>query len=252
MRTFLFEGAARRPIESLAPFLRLSLAHGVCINPELMRADDVARCRWVGWGLTKGVTHPLEGTTVLAKMGELVCGMHAQMLQGLPNIDPPEGCYDKDKRVQGFGGFIRWVYFAPKETEQQGIVGIDWSQEEPKDAGVARHVDEVVCLARHLANAGIDENSELVLLNCRMCEYPELTAWRHQHRLVSMSDWAQREVQMVWKNDSPDYPSTPVAPPPPRPPVRPRWKFCPNCGGKLGTDFKFCPGCGHEILKSPE
>ncbi|MDO8425540.1 MAG: hypothetical protein Q7T01_03430 [bacterium] len=180
----------RTSVPSLATFLRRSLTQGARMNATIMQAHDVAECRWLGYGIGKGVTDPNAGITVFSPgSGPETQGLHGELIQGFPFVDPTPLCYE-DTHVFGFGTFLRWVYFADPQGGP-GVLGVDFSLTERQTAGVATSMLAVARCAAALAGSGIPPDAELVLLNWRMCEPVRLTALRHTEQLITLRDWAR-------------------------------------------------------------
>lgn len=192
MPIFVQRGEDRREVPSLLPFLRESLALGAVMDPSQMRAEDAANCAWVGWGIGKGVTSVERDVSVFGIPHELKSGLHAELVQGFPGVDPFPLCYDAQGHVHGFGGFVRWVYFADPIGPDNGcgVFGIDWSPKQPRAIGVAPTLHTIVSIAARACAHGVPIGSELVLLDWKMLEHPVLRQWRHARELVTLADWA--------------------------------------------------------------
>ena len=184
MDCYVHDRGHRRQVAGLTPHLARTHREGTPMDPALMSPLDAATCHWAGWRFGKGVSR--GETHVFAMATELTSGQHAEMVQGFDQVDPPQGCYDRRHRVHGFGGFLRWVYFA-----QQGdaVLGVDWSLAERENAGVALSMLDVHHLAGSLIDAGTAPSTTLALLNPQMCEPAELAAWRRRHGLNTLRDW---------------------------------------------------------------
>ena len=189
-RVFLQRGTTRLAVPSLEPFLASSLASEHRMDPERMAPEDRRACRWLGYGIGKGVTHPKHGLSVFAVPETLVSGLHGELVQGFGGIpvDPTPACYEPGADP-GFGGFIRWVLFAdPGRTRD--ILGIDFSLGLQERAGVANAMLTVAATARTLRTHGIPAGTEVVLLDAKMREPTELGDWRAANRLISVADWS--------------------------------------------------------------
>lgn len=165
-----------------------------CAVMKGRRSDGtlVQSCRWIGFRIGKGVTHPLKDITVFDRTREeSKKGLHGTLIQGFEDIpvDPESRCYTEDRDL-GFGGFIRWSSFShPFET---GFLGIDCDSAKSPTSGVARSVQEVYEVVRVLARHGFPKDYEVVMLNDHMCEDPASTAWRKEHGLVTLRDWIEK------------------------------------------------------------
>lgn len=229
MAMFVQCGEDRRPVPSLRPFLHHAINRPDCPNfimdPAQMDPADVAGCAWIGWGIAKGVTHVREDVSVLAVPDELRSGLHAELIQGFPHTDPFPLCYDTREHVNGFGGFVRWVYFAdPVDTARRGgVFGIDWSPNEPLTIGVAPSLHTVAKVAARALLHGIPPGAELALLNWKMLETPELARFRRRSGLGTVHSWVRLAPARL----------APVG------------VICPKCTSRtFTTDERFCYRCG--------
>lgn len=224
MSIFVQRGQDRREVPSLRPFLRDSLAHRMVMDPTHMRPQDAAHCAWVGWGIGKGVTHVRDDVSVFATPDELRNGLHAELVQGFPNVDPLPLCYDAQGHVHGFGGFVRWVYFAnPNDAAcHSGVFGIDWSPGRPLAIGVAPSFHIITKIAQRACSHGVACSTEVALLNWRMIEPPEATAWRYRWGLRSIGDWIERAPRLF----------------------APAGSLCTTCGENALHEASYCFECG--------
>jgi len=223
MPVFLQKGCTRIRVSALtSDFLSESLVYGCTMDPALMLPLEVPECRWLGYGIGKGVTCPEMDVTVFGVPQTMRSGLHGTLIQGFPDVDPYDLCYE-DQHVKGFGGFIRWIYFS-NPSKGPGVLGIEFSLHPSirVTSGIAtsfkraQHVVSVCC--RH----GIPAKAEVALLNWRNCQRPHLVAFGKQQRLVTVSDWAQ----------SADRFST---------------TLCWRCGKPSSSNFHYCPYCGAEV-----
>ncbi len=223
MAAFIQRGASREPISSLAPYLSASLTSGHRMEAERMREDERKDCRWIGFGIGKGVTHPRAGITVFAVPRDLVSGLHGELIQGFDGIetDPTPGCYEPDADP-GFGGFVRWVLFADPDGRRD-VLGVDFSLALTDRGGVATAMLTVAEVAAVVMAQGMKPKTEVALLNCRMCEPAELAEWRRENGLATLDDWAAKR-DVFLRSDC----------------------FCPRCGLPLpeGDSADFCGRCG--------
>ncbi len=189
---FIQRGEERTAVPSLAPYLEASLQASQCMDQRKMHPASVQGCRWVGYGIGKGVTHPRRNITVFAIPQELTSGLHGDLVQGFDEVpvDPTPFCYESSATI-GFGGFVRWVLFAdPKRT--QNILGIDFSLVVNEHAGVATTVLRILQTVETIACHGIASHTEIALLNTRMREPHSLFAWRKRCRLLTLQDWLDK------------------------------------------------------------
>ena len=142
---YLHTGDGRREVTSLGPYLGRSLGLGMMMDTAVMCPEDIAGCRWIGFGIEKGVTSVAEDTTVFAIPKEMKHGLHAELVEGFPNLDPFPLCYDMAKHLRGFGAFIRWAYFADP-MGGPGVLGVDWSLSARPTGGVATTASVVVSM----------------------------------------------------------------------------------------------------------
>jgi hypothetical protein len=221
MTAFIHQKGLREEVSSLTPYLRESLLHNCLVEPSLMTEDDRHACRWLGYGLGKGVSNPKSQVSVYGIPETMTRGLHGELIQNFPGVDPLPHCYE-DNHALGFDGFVRWVYFAHPERDE-GILGIDWSLAARKTAGVANSMLKVCALAQICKAHGVPKESELVLLNWRMLEPKYAQKLRHTIGLQSLEDWATHGRE-VFKQGS---------------------VCCPRCGqATLKGNRRFCYRCG--------
>lgn len=217
---FVQANGHRVGIPSLRTFLRRSLTQGPRMNAAMMLPQDAARCRWVGYGIGKGVTDPTADVTVFAVPTGPGHGLHGELIQGFPCVDPTPACYDDDHAL-GFGDFVRWVHFADPQGGP-GVIGVDFSLVERPTAGVATDMLCVARVAAVLRASDIPEDAELALLDWRMCEPEELADWRGRMGLATLADWASAAARF-----------------------HPDSGTCPRCGLHMAPAWApFCPQCG--------
>lgn len=229
MAIFVQRGEDRRIVSTLRPYLRQSLNGSgrphMVMDPAQMDPVDVAECTWVGWGIAKGVTHVREDVSVLAVPDALQSGLHAELIQGFPHTDPFPLCYDARGHVNGFGGFVRWVYFSdPADAEcRGGVFGIDWSPNEPLTIGVASSLHTVARVAARALLHGIPPGAGLALLNWKMLETAALARFRRRSGLGTIHSWVRLAPTRL----------APVG------------MICPKCTSRtFTTDERFCYRCG--------
>lgn len=221
--TIINRGNGREPVASLAPHLAASLIAGHRMAAERMRDDERADCRWIGFGIGKGVTHPRFGITVFAVPKDLASGLHGELIQGFDGIavDQTPACYEPDADP-GFGGFVRWVLLADPDRKCD-VLGIDFSLALADRGGVANSMLTVAEISEIVMSQGIPGDTEVALLNCRMCEPSELKNWRLTNDLVTLHDWSLSRLRF-----------------------QPGSAQCPRCGmPTLGdSSVRFCFRCG--------
>ena len=200
----------------------MNLKSVVCIRPEIMRKEDVENCRWIGYGIIKGVTSPKNNLTIYGIPEEPCSGLHGELISGQPDVDPTPLCYEEN-HDKGFGDFVRWVIFAdPKE--RQHFFGIDFSLTLRPTSGVATSFRKVWEIVGTLIDQGISPWIEVVLLNCRMIEPEYLTQVRKDAGLITAFDWVVKGERYFSQ----------------------RSNFCPKCGQKTfeKNSHKYCCLCG--------
>lgn len=207
-------------VPSLGPFLSHAFAAGQHMDAERMRPEEAATCRWIGYGVGKGVTDAVRGVTAFAVPERLVSALHGELIQPFGGVDASPACYEHTSPL-GFGGFIRWVAFAGPHGEL--VLGVDWSLVEAPHVGVATRAEQVAAVARTLTKHGVPHRAELVLLNCRMCENKEEHTQRLSEQLLTVADWSRAGYRFA-----------------------PRGVLCPRCAHPTFTDvhFQFCHACG--------
>ncbi len=223
-RLFIRRGRKRFACDSLAPFLTASLETTHRMDREQMGVDDQKHCRWIGYGISKGVTHPDERLTVFGVPEKLASGLHGKLIQGFEHIpvDSTPLCYEPTS-PRGFNGFIRWVFLTDPHRVHD-VLGIDYSLMLSPKSGVAIDMPTVAKIVDVLVRQGIAPGVEVALLNAKMCEPEALRAWRRFKKLVTVRDWSERGQTLFH---------------PPGP-------FCPRCG--MATLLKptdtYCSHCG--------
>lgn len=223
-RIFIHENGKRQSISSLATYLARSLDREQLMDAARMTDEARAQCRWIGYGIGKGVTHPEHELSVFAVPEDLICGLHGELVQGFTHIpvDSTPACYELDAPL-GFNGFVRWVYFTDPKR-QHDIFGVDWSLNLPRSGGVATSMTMIERIARIVIAHGIPRHTELVLLTADMCEPPVLEQWRRQRGLKTLEDWVALSKKLF----------------------APRGGYCPRCGLDTFTFGRpmFCTRCG--------
>ena len=209
-------------VPSLVPYLHRSLDLGMTMDYAAMDPRDEMLCHWVGFGIGKGVTHPVLGLTRFAVPNELRRGIHAELLAGRIDVDPYPKCYDEEQHDKGFGAWVRWTYFADPDGGP-GTLGIDFSIACRPTAGVATTMLTVATVVRAAAAAGIPEDAEVALLNPRMCEEPFHYVLRIELELLTVNDWITHAAARFG----------------------PKGTYCLRCGLATRTrGVRFCNRCG--------
>lgn len=225
----LYRAGVRIKTNSLHPHLSRSLEAHHLMDASRMREEDTTHCRWIDWGMSKGVTHPYLGISILAQLHDLPRGLHAELVADFPNVDPYPLCYDEDHHILGFGGFVRWLHFTdPQDPNGPGIFGIDWSLACRPTSGVATTMRCAVDVVRAVVVHGIHPRAEVALLNWHMCEDVWMTQWRQQNKLTHAYQWCERGLGLL----------------------APQGTHCPRCGlNTFDRPANFCVRCGHNQTK---
>ncbi|HBK34410.1 MAG: hypothetical protein UU08_C0025G0010 [Candidatus Uhrbacteria bacterium GW2011_GWE2_40_58] len=228
--SYLSHTGARIKTNSLHPHLSRSLEAHHLMDASRMREEDLAHCRWVEWGMSKGVTHPFLGISILGQREDLPRGLHAELVADFPGVDPYPLCYDENNHIYGFGGFVRWIHFTnPKNPHNPGILGIDWSLACRPTSGVATTMRCVADVVKMIIQHGLDPQTEIALLNWRMCEDDFLTMWKQEIELIYAWQWDQSTHGLL----------------------APQGNHCPRCGLKTFVQKNnFCFRCGHQLRQS--
>lgn len=225
---YLHGGIGRQGVYSLRTLLLECAAGTVRMNPDEMKKEDARTCRWIGFGISKGLTSPAKNITVFSTLRRNQRGLHHELVKGFPGIDPFPLCYEEDHKF-GFGDFVRWVYFSDPKGKNN-FLGIDFSLACRPTSGVANSVTRAWEVLKTIALHGMPLDVEVVLLNHRMCETAGVTRMRQKAGLVTLGDWILSAESILAKGS----------------------KFCPRCGQKTldrdGIDRqpKFCYRCGCE------
>ena len=221
-RLFVYERGSRLAAASLAPALLECREGSVRMDPSLMLIEDRARCPYVGFAIAKGVTDPTTPTTVFAIMPKLVRGLHAELIDGFPNVDPMPLCYESIDHVYGFGRFVRWAYFADPRGHDD-FLGIDWSLIARPTSGVATSFLAACNVVTTLARQGMPPWTHVRLLNWRMSEDAPVAIAREALCLETVDDWARLGPILL----------------------APGSGVCPRCGlATLAKNPMFCNKCG--------
>jgi hypothetical protein len=221
MQVFIQAGEQRISVSSLEPYL--VRPHPVLMDPSEMTDEERATCHWMNFGMGKGVTCPVSDISVYMILDKRHSGLHGTLIQGLGNVDTSPACYERDS-ILGFGAFVRWVYFQPQQ-KRPGILGIDWSLGHGPTMGVADSMKRVYAVARSCAAHGVPPETELALVNYRVCEDPLHHAWRERTGLVTVRDWCEKGGALFGRGSC----------------------HCPQCGSTtLNETTNFCYRCGCE------
>ncbi len=218
---YIADGAGRRQVDSLKPYLQWKVTRGPRMQTGLMRRDEAKTCEWLGHGFRKGVTHPEKNITVFLASDTAEPGVHAKLIADFSGVDPHPRCYWPVRHKLGFGGFIRWVYFSDPRGKRD-FTGADWSLVARSTAGILTSFLSVEKFARALVQSGIDEKIELVLLNCRMRENSIIRGTRAKLGLQTLSDWFDRAPKLFRRGSG----------------------ICPRCGQNILLREIFCHSCG--------
>lgn len=177
---------------SLFPFLRRALFLRHIMSPTRMNSEEARFCRWLGFGIIKGVTDPAKNLSILAAYKELFGGLHEKLVRGYDGIGPIPFRYDAGaRRISDFGGFIRWAYFSDP-SGGPGVFGIDWLSGAWQRSGIACSLLVVLDVAKTAARHGIPLDAEVALLNARMCEEHAAREMRERAGLYVLSDWVEK------------------------------------------------------------
>lgn len=223
---FLYRDGLRSRIHTLRPYLRHALEQQVVMDET--RIEDkslLASCRWVGWGITKGVTHRTNRVSVLGTPDTMKQGLHAELVQGFADVDEPAQCYEPHA-PKGFGGFIRWVYFTDPDDPclEGGVIGIDWNgggNQTTPTSGIATSMTDVMAVAQCLIEQGLSPDAELALLDWNMLEREEIRTWRRAFHLYHLEDWSRADV------------------------FAPHGRLCVRCGSETNIcHYRHCYHCG--------
>jgi len=217
-------GIRRRRIRSLGLLEKEPFREDCTMDADRMDAKTRKRCRWLGFGIWKGVTHPERDISVFAAPDRLKSGLHGELIQGFRGIpvDQTPTCYEAGQK-HGFNGFVRWSFFNHPEAER-AIIGIDSSYYVAWNGGVAHTMCRLTEVACALARHELSHQCEVVLLDWRMTEHPRLETLRHELDLVTLGDWITKGPQLF------------MSPGP----------HCPRCGFRTFEEIsrRFCSLCG--------
>ena len=186
--------------------------------------DKTLPCPWLGYGIAKGVTDPVKNISVLGlpTKGGVAHGLHRELLEGFPGIDPYPLCYENVDHENGFGGFIRWVYFTDPKGKHD-VLGIDYSVIMRPTSGVANSMLVVREVVGSLIDHGISPSVEVALLDTTMTEFAGVTAIRRNAGLNRAVDWVILCDRLFGEEGT----------------------CCPRCGQALKSkEDAFCIHCG--------
>ena len=225
MGAFLFSYGTRVEISALHPHFARSMEVGHCMDASRMLPEDQAQCPWIGWGMSKGVSHPERDLSILAHADTLPRGLHAELVAEFADeVDPYPLCYDEHHHQKGFGGFVRWIAFTnPQNPQGPGVLGIDWSLACRPTSGVATSIKRASEITQTLLRHGVHPQSEIALLNWRMCEDVDVRKWLHDKGWVTLEAWVRRIPHAL----------------------APTGNHCPRCGMEtFQQKHRFCYRCG--------
>ncbi len=221
-RIFVYKNGKRYLVNSLEPYLRKSIKLGMFMDSSRITKADVKECRWIGFGLGKGATSPDKNISVYAVPNQLKRGLHYELVRGLDRVDKFPLCYDEIKHINGFGGFVRWVFFA-NPNGGPGVLGIDFSLAARRTSGIANSMIRAIEVIKTAAKHGIPVTAEVALLNWRMCEDSAVKNFRYGFGLVTVKDWIERGGKLFTRRSG----------------------LCPRCGLEtLKDNQRFCFKCG--------
>jgi len=134
---------------------------------------------YIGMSFTKGVTERKTGRT------ELILGTQH-------HIDAMQQQFDNvlwTPEKKSYGDTIRWINVGGLYT---GFIGLDYKNEAPQDAGVARNRDDVRFLTQTLLAFGFESKKRLYLLEPPYIR--ESTAGKRfrEQNLLTVGDYARR------------------------------------------------------------
>lgn len=224
-RVYIQKDADRRLVPSVEPFLRNSLLSGKCLmDPAQMDTESAAACKWLGWGIGKGVTHLRDNVSVFGIPDTFISGLHGELVQGFNDVDPVPTCYEDDHE-KGFGGFIRWVYFVHPTDSNQNVFGIDFSPLMPNTGGVAVCLNAALRTAEVASRHGIPLDCQIALLDWDMTEPRFLTQWRETNELSTLGSWITKGQGLF----------------------APHGSICPSClESTFESTHNFCYLCGKD------
>ncbi|MEK6825682.1 MAG: hypothetical protein AABY00_02765 [Nanoarchaeota archaeon] len=105
---------------------------------------------------TKGVTERETGRTML------ILGSNAHHVEAMQSqFEGVLWTKNDEEEVKRFGNTIRWINVGDTKN---GFVGIDYNQQAPEDAGVARTSKDIQFLASTLLDYGYDAQKRLFIL----------------------------------------------------------------------------------------
>lgn len=225
MSIYLWQNGDRVEVKPpLSQYLRESLSGGVRVKREYLPDVLPGECFWIDYGVGKGVTHPEHGITVYGITSDILKGFHSTLARGFPGIKMDENplCYDIPRHHHGFGGFVRWVYFADPE-DLVDFLGIDFCLFCRPTAGVANSFWRAYLVMKVLAEQGIPLNTQILLLGSDICQWPGI------EECIANVGWTIED----WLISAPMKFSI-------------AGTLCPNCGQETFADssVKFCCRCG--------
>lgn len=219
---FRWAGGRRLRIPDLSDLPGDAAISRMRIDPSMMRVEDVAACRWLGFRALKGVTDPARDVTIVSEPHEGRRGLHADLVAGLDSVDAYPLCYDLKGHRHGFGGFVRWIYLSDP-SGRQDVLGLDFSLDSRPTSGVAVTVRSAARTTAALIRHGLPPETAIALLDPRICEEPGVTAMRETSGLHVAADWLER-APALFREGSPS---------------------CPRCGQRtLDGQPRFCHACG--------
>ena len=219
---YIFNRKGKKRVETLADAFASENASKTFMDVREMRPQDVAGCRWLNFKISRGITSPGRDISVYANVPVMPHGLHGEMLRDFPGTDLSPLCYDTERHIHGFGGFVRWVLFSHPNHPRR-ILGIDYSLIYDRESGIAYAVIEAARTVKTLVEHGLDLHTEIVLLNWRMCEETEIKNMRLNLGLLTADGWILKSPKLFTKESG----------------------VCPRCGLiTLKNGENFCGKCG--------
>lgn len=100
-RIYVQTGEKRKLVSSLQPYLRESFEKKLLVDEALLEPNPTSPCSWIGYGMGKGVTHIDKPISLLLIPEKLKRGLHGKLVQGFPEVDDEEHCYNANPQ-KGF------------------------------------------------------------------------------------------------------------------------------------------------------
>jgi hypothetical protein len=111
---------------------------------------------YISLPFTKGVTERVTGRTLL------ILGSNAHHIEAMQGqFQGVLWSKEEEEEVKKYGNTLRWINIG---DTRNGFLGLDYNPGAPKEAGVARNIEDIVFLSKTLMDFGYEPEKRLFLL----------------------------------------------------------------------------------------